>query len=437
MGLEISRRLQGVPPMGVRTEINTSEIPLLFKRFEGMVGKRHWTKRIANVKSEMRGNRLLRELLARENSVAFGLEKSDQLLSRYGIFPDGEISDPSMYEALTLVGQSLSIIDSVPAEEGLRFIRRLHGAFRNPPDMRALQLELSMATHFVKRGFEIEWPEMTKTASNDIWVPAIGPTGLNVECKSVSNDKGRKIHEREALEFYHLLEPKMLKISKTLKVGVSVVVTLDGRLPKQFSDRQRLANEVHSYLLSGRVSDDIEGVGFRVNEFSPHELGVKMVDGSPQVMRATVDRISNTENRSSLVIGGAAGGVLAITLQSRGDDSFLDSVFSTLIDSAKNQLVPDKAAFFMVGLYGITPPALQSLAEDDNSIGKTPSALRVKVSDFLSRLGQDHVVGVAFVSGQSMIEPEGGVVSAGGITYAFPKTESPFWSAAFARLFPF
>ncbi|MDR2128218.1 MAG: hypothetical protein LBP52_04010 [Burkholderiaceae bacterium] len=78
----------------------------------------------------------------------------------------------------------------------------------------------------------------------DLLVPDIGNSGVEVEYKSISEDKGRKIHRRDALEFFHLVASKLARICKTLKVGLSVVLTVPGRLPTSYTDRKALAELV-------------------------------------------------------------------------------------------------------------------------------------------------------------------------------------------------
>ena len=59
----------------------------------------------------------------------------------------------------------------------------------------------------------------------DLLVTDMGNDGVEVECKSVSDDKGRNIQRREALDFHHLMIREMAHIRRTLRIGLSVVLT--------------------------------------------------------------------------------------------------------------------------------------------------------------------------------------------------------------------
>ena len=89
-----------------------------------------------------------------------------------------EIDNYAIYPAASFAAQVLSIIEASPKKFAEQFKRRIHGAFKNPDDMRGLELELSAATHFARRGLKINWPEMTELGMFDLFIEELGPNGL-------------------------------------------------------------------------------------------------------------------------------------------------------------------------------------------------------------------------------------------------------------------
>jgi len=90
---------------------------------------------------------------------------------------------------------------------------------------------------------------------------------------------------------------------------------------------------------------------------------------------------------------------------------------------------------FLIGLDGLEAESLMEVAHQDSTGDQPPTALRVKVSDFLASQGRDHVVGVGFISKGALRPASGGVTDSGGSAYVFPKQESPFWHSDFSGLF--
>lgn len=269
----------------------------------------------------------------------------------------------------------------------------------------------------------------------DLLIPALGPQGLEIECKSISDDKGRKIPKRDALDFCALVAPKLDALGKGLKVGVAAVLTLDGRMPGNFLERRKLAESLVRHVLSGVSNCQLDGANLRIHEFDPLLLGDVGDDGRPVISRDQVDTITGTTNRQALIVGRKSGGAIVLVLQSAQDDSLLTYTFDTLSRSANRQLSGQRAGMFLVGLDGLEAESLLDLAQQDGAGDQPPTALRVRVSEFLASHGRDHVIGVGFISKGGLRPAAGGVTDSGGSAYVFPKRESPFWHDHFAGLF--
>lgn len=93
------------------TELNTSDIPVVYRRFAEVVGDGHWKKRVTTVKEQIKGNRFLDKLLRAENDIAFQLEHLRNLSAKYGVVPQSETANEAIYGAAALAAQTLSIMD--------------------------------------------------------------------------------------------------------------------------------------------------------------------------------------------------------------------------------------------------------------------------------------------------------------------------------------
>lgn len=423
-------------PVRIATELHSVQIPEIYQRFAMTVDDSIWRKRVAIVNQEIRGNRFLAEYLKQENGVSMQLERLRVLFEKYGGRPLDEMNGYENYPAMKFAAQVLSILDTSPRSFAEQFKRRVQGAFRNPNDMRALRLELSAATHFVKRGHKVSWPSLAKVGSIDLYVEDIGPLGLEIECKSISEDSGRKIGKREVLDFYGLLWPSLLSIRQGLRVGLFAVLTLPARLPKSYSERKDLAKHFARHILNGRSVTLRDGTQIRVGEFDLSRLPQISDAGiAPHEVRSAIDDVTNTQNREVMLIGTRAGGALALTVQSAADDSFMKTLFDTLSDSAGRQFTGIRGGMFFTGFQGLRGEQLLSIAGQDNDPGQPPTALRLAVSKFLSSNSREHIVGVGFVSESGLQPKADGIFESGGAAYYFPKRESPYWSEDYSGLF--
>ena len=417
------------------TELTTTQIPLFYKQFAAAVGESHWRSRVVQLKQEIRGNRFLAQHLKHENALAYQFEHLRELTAKFGSIPSRETNNHAIYPAASFAAQVLSIMEVSSRQFAEQLKRRVHGAFKNPDDMRGLRLELSAATHFARRARKLAWPEMTGESTFDLLVKDVGPHGLAIECKAISEDKGRKIHKREVLDFYGLLWPHIQSTIKGLSTGLSAVLTVPGRLPTRYADRLDLARQWGSVIFGGQGASLPDGSTIRVAEFDANVLGDLPSTNKPGEVRATIDEVSKTNNREAMIIGTHAGGALALTVQSQSDDKLMKAVFDTLSDSAKRQLSQDRPGMFLVGFQGIDGEQLLAIAGQDQDRAQSPTELRSAVRQFLASKDRDHVVGVGFLSESALMPEQESLVESGGTAYYFPNRESSHWSEDFNGLF--
>ena len=212
-------------------------------------------------------------------------------------------------------------------------------------------------------------------------------------------------------------------------------MTVPDRLPISYKERVALAKELGRAVFAGSDCSLANGSSVRIADFDIiSQLGNVPTQGC-QELRATIDGITGTDNRSAVIIGTHSGGALALVIQSQRDDNLLISVFNTLSDAAKNQLTRSRAGMLFVSFDGLASDQLFSIAEQDQDPAQRPTALRVAVSDFLSSPARDHVIGVGFVSRNAIQPVQHGLVESGGPAYYFPKRESLFWSEGFCGMF--
>ena len=419
----------------LRTELDTAEIPELYLRFANVIDDKHWKNRVSLLKSAIRGNRFLKDYLHAENSIAFALDRCRDIVAKNGDIAQAETDNQELYPTIGFVVQVLSMMDISSRVEAERIRRRVHGALNNPDDMRALRLELIAATHFARRGHKIVWPEMCGLGTFDLLVESLGSAGLEIECKSISDDKGRKVHRHEVLEFYNLLWPHLAQTRKTLNVGLSVVLTVPGRLPTQHKDRVALAKNISRQILNGQSAKLDDGSYIRVSEFDASDLSHLVSNKRPRMARDAIDNLTKTQNREAMIIGTEAGGALMLTVQSAAPDTLLDSVFDILSSAAKKQVTGTRPAILFVGFHGLHAEQLLSIAHQDNDSTQQPTALHPGINKFLSGPNRDHVVGVGFLSRSALLPVSHSSLDSGGSAYFFPKRESSHWHDDFSGLF--
>lgn len=425
-------------------ELHTRDIPAIYKRFSREIGERSWIKRVSLMKEEIKGNPLLESYHYQDSAIAFQLVHLCELQQRFGGFAAMAYNDHHLYQAASFAIQVLSVIDASSPVFVDRFRARVRDCIgSNPADLRALELELRTATHFLRAGRKVTWPEMSCQDVEgkrlcDLLVANLGPLGLELECKSFAEDTGRKITRREAREFFWLVRSNHWKKLRPGTKGVAMTITVNRKLPTAYKDRIALAQLVASQAVLGQTGALESGdVKVQTHCFDPLPLSVELHrnGGKPDQLRGTLEKLTGTVNRETVVLSTEAGGALIMAIQSKEDDSLMDNVVRTLKGSASAQFTGKRAGMMVAGFQGLSSEQLLDIAKQDHDSGAAPTTLRLHASRFLGSKNRDHIVGAVFLSSSSLRPALVGIQDSGGTAYNFPKRESPFWSNDFSGLF--
>lgn len=407
------------------TEITTAEVPGVYRRLASAIGVEHWQGAVARQEEAIRSNHFLGDYLRSEYAIALQLDRLRKLVAGFGTVPHEVCNDPSIFPSLSFAAQVLGVLNICSAKQAKAFVKRVRNAFRDSGNMHGLRLELQATTHFACRGLRVAWHRMNNGGTFDLLIEDLGPSGLEVECKSISEDKGRKIPRRDALEFWGELWRDVAGIAQNLRSGLAVVLTVPYRLPEDAGERVALAREVVARMVAGSGATLGGGAEIRIEPFDPAKIEAAKDRGGEELRKA-IDAATGTANREAAVYGTPAGGMLAFVMQSAVEDDVLDQVFATLDDSAARQFTRKRGALFWVALQGMDADQLLSVHEQDSDQAEQPTPLRREVSSFLS-CAPGHIVGVVFSSRSAV---DGSTVS-GGATNFFLKEESPLWHASF------
>ncbi len=409
--------------------MTTAEVPGVYRRLATAVGPEHWQAAVARQEEAIRSNHFLGNYLRSEYAIAYQLDRLRRLVAAFGTVPQEACNDSRIFSSLAFAAQVLGVLETSTVKQARTFVRRVQTAFSSSENMHGLRLELQAATHFARRGQRVAWHRVNNGGSFDLLIEDLGPTGLEVECKSISENKGRRIHRRNALEFWGELWSDVSGVAQSLSSGLAVVLTVPYRLPVEAVERAALAKEVVARIVAGSGATLGGSAELRIQPFDPAEIETAKDNGREELRKA-IDAATGTVNREAAVYGTPAGGMLAFVMQSAVEDDVLDQVFATLDDSAARQFTGKRGALFWVALQGLDADQLLSVHEQDSDPGGQPTALRLRVSAFLNR-APDHAVGVVFCSRGGLFPAVGSSTDSGGATNFFLKEESPHWHESF------
>jgi hypothetical protein len=412
------------------TWIGSDQFPEMVDEFERLVGSQYWVKRVRKISDEIRGNRLLGPYLKEENRVTIAFLQMSEYRAKHQRFPVPLVQSQAHYEACTLVVLFLDVVKRASGKMKDSLVRRVRGAFENPDDLRALQFEWAMAVHLTKQGFRVAFPELSETGTFDLLATKDG-VEAEVECKSITHDKGRQVHRREAIEIFSLFKKEFETFTRNLKGGLLVRVVAAKRFPRPHRERKKVLEKVRSAVLAGatRVCDgefeievrdfDIAGFPFRGEEVRQTDL---------------MDFLSTNfgiHNKQVFLAHSPPKRAFVLTLESRRSERLMDYTLDAIKNALAGQLSGTRGGVICVKLEAVTAEELSELGSE---LGE-PTFLRKEVSRFIDSRRHTHLVCLSFLADGGLRQQPDNSVTQQGRSYFFDNPDSPHYSSTIVSSF--
>src|SRR5262249_13251969 len=154
--------------------------------------------------------------------------------------------------------------------------------------------EIETIVHLLQMGFEVSLSDIEARGRFDFLISRDG-IEMEVECKSVSNDLGRKVHPRRARELLWRLRSVLQEVLAACSGGVLMRVILPGRLPDEQDLFDQIAKTISHSLetgvgLPGPNPCTIELTTFDLSEMPPGEPHIDQATLREWVINKTGDR---------------------------------------------------------------------------------------------------------------------------------------------------
>jgi hypothetical protein len=259
--------------MRFRTDISTAEIPGFIAQMLNITGVEPWVKRIEWLNRENAENEYMGEWLKNRFAVEFALQR--WLVKADSIVEDTATPDASTYELLAFATGIASIYHQLRPHAQNRLRGQLLDGLKSETGLLPLQLEVSTITHLVRAGYSVEPHDLEAGGGYDFLASKDG-LEVEVECKLLSGDIGRKIHKRLFAKLAHALTPVLTQLFQAASTGLLVRITLPERLTAAPQQHEAIVQSVAKGVVGDGIATDACSV--RLYEFeiasSPFAAGL-------------------------------------------------------------------------------------------------------------------------------------------------------------------
>jgi hypothetical protein len=421
--------------------MDAEQIPSLMSRFLAILSPEPWRKRYRALQAAVERNPMLESLLVERHGLEFAM---GELLESET--PSIDLSVPSQYRLATFAAMVALVYDHLDAAGQKRIAGLLRDGLGKNRGLLPFMNEIETIVHLLQMGFEVSLSDIEAQGRFDFLISRDGSQDgieMEVECKSVSNDLGRKIHPRRARELAGRLQSVLREVLASRPGGVLMQVTFPGRLPDEQARFDQIAKTISHSL---RTGVGLPGPSPCTIELCTFDLS-EMPSGEPHIDQATLREwvISKTGNRNPNVLFMYRPGQSAVVLvhRSREPDEFVPGLMHELKRAAKGQFTKTRPAVLVVQFLELDPDALRRVASADTSDPTRASAIQIATNQFLAGSGRAHIHTVVYrstgdlrqsrqITGEELIRS----YQEQGAAYSFRNWNHPMAADSRCAIFP-
>src|SRR5262249_39560731 len=160
--------------------------------------------------------------------VAIKFHEAQNEKWRTGQFPT-IVNDTEYYRLISFMVGIVRAHQRLSARGRTRLRGMLLDGLKSDHGLLALENEIATALHLLSRGFDVEFHDIEEGSGVD-FIARQGGVEIEVECKMISGDLGRKVHRHRAIALFGLLAEISKRTYSAATRGLLVRIALPDRL---------------------------------------------------------------------------------------------------------------------------------------------------------------------------------------------------------------
>ena len=309
--------------MRINTEALPKHIEPALDWVSGLIGAA-LDKRVAAFERQQRANPLLSSHFRNNYALEFALAKARKYRRSTGRLPKGD----EYHRLYSFLIPAHRIHAALPLDVRIPFEGRLRDAVNGTNGARPFAYEISMATHLMQKGWDVEFADYAGAGRFDL-LARREAVEVEIECKTTSGDTGRRIHRQEANRLADLLLPLAKQIADNAGCH-RILITIPDRLGKSNEELSSIAATAASAAQSrGSASSDVAHVDYAFDG-----LGAWPEPDADPGARAFFEERFGVQNANLMFLGRPGFSVVAVMIRSAKADNVVETISAQAKEAA-------------------------------------------------------------------------------------------------------
>ncbi len=370
------------------------EIPAAMIRTCTYVGWKEWEKRVVDLAQLVDRSPLIRNYVHEKYGIEIAMFDAWEhyVYTGQSLWPPKSLELYRFYSFISMFSKLHYRLNDVGKKRLIGMAR--HG-LKTENGLEELAFELLAVNILMSRGYSIicnDFENWQNGGTYDFLAMKDG-LELEVECKYVSADIGRKIHRRRIYQLGDKLLPAMQSRLDSTAGGTLIQVTIPGRLNGSSAQLSCITEAVTRALGDETVPQPQANNQVTVKSFPYDERMFDIQKAETEITTALKKHMKSgygIENKNMLTLFRPQQGAVVVAIESAQSDRVIDGIYRQLKDSAKNQFSGKRPASLFVYLADLTETQLTNLAKTQDD---KPTGLQVMANRLIDKRPILHSVG--------------------------------------------
>jgi hypothetical protein len=385
--------------MKLKLQLSEKTIGREFRQFLKLTGEDNWVSKIRrfNARPKLSKLDIVGEYLAAKNPLLgaviqyLELEKRGQVVWRH--------RTPEILRGAGYV----FILNRLSREPNIKF-NRIKGLLLDNDKIKPFLFEIDIAAHFLRQGYNVIFADLEGVGQYDLLIQ--GDRELEVECKRISADAGRKITR---YNFFYLSDILFTQLQQ-VKGRFLISLTAADRLGTDERIIRKLADRIRKSLTTNSLNDSVQDVRFTVEPL-PGNVAIR----TNEEAAAELSQYSTGSEHFTVFDNNES--TFIVRCGSMRKDDILTAIYDTLKD-ASWQLSGTRA--------GLIPCFIEDVDGHDWSSLQKGSGLTAVTTRLFNSPDRGHVQFVTFSSDHQQIRETYNAVSYSTTNLTFENTKARY-----------
>ncbi|MGB4101453.1 MAG: hypothetical protein WBK91_06065 [Alphaproteobacteria bacterium] len=353
--------------MHFASEVNTNELRCILSRFLSIIGYIKLKPRLEQIEKQARNSEWMRyskERLGLETALieVLSYQKSTNRI----LWPP---RNPSQYRLYSFISTVVKVYNRLPSPAKVRLTGELNKCINQEDGFGPLAFEMNMATHLMSAGFDVTFSDLEGQAQFDL-LACKDNCVVEVECKFVSADIGRKIHQRKFLQLAEHLRPSLENIIEKSDGGTFIKVELVDRLSASTEEFELIRNSLEE-VLRGQETNSLR-LSVTKNRFNFSESPIVSGTRNPRMLLDLQEYVAKyfNVNNSHIMLRAdmSRATALLLSVSSKKPDRVLNSIYEKHLRESSRQLTGTRTGIACLYFADLSEDQLHEVAGTESHL---------------------------------------------------------------------